>query len=306
MDQLRAGVPSVFAEAPHTSRSNRYLYVPTVDMLEAMGREGFVPVWASQSRTRVEDKRDFTKHMIRLARPGSGGALERLRARHGGAHTMLSREQGAAELMAEIVLTNSHDGSSSVQLSSGMFRYRCTNGLIVSDGEGVNFRMQHSAKWQSEIIDGTYRVIENLDGPVAESIGEMSSRTLSRPEQLLLAQTAATLRWHGEPPPLDAERLLNARRVDDREPTAWNTLNVLQENVIRGGLAYTAGEGRNRRHMHTRPVTGIDDLTRMNRGIWDAVATLTTGNRVDLAADMFSRLSSEEREALGERLRAAV
>jgi hypothetical protein len=53
--------------------------------------------------------------------------------------------------------------------------------------------------------------------------------------------------------------------------------------------------------MHTRPITGIDDLTRVNRGIWDAVATLATGNRVDLAAEMFARLSPEERGQLASR-----
>ena len=283
-EQMQRGIPAAFAEAPHDSRSARYLYVPTIQMLDAMGREGFQPVWASQSRTRNEGKRDYTKHMIRLAHTDAG-PLTKL-----------------GDTRAEIVLTNSHDGSSSVQLSAGVFRLACLNGLMVGNAT-EQYRMQHSAKWRDEIIDGTYRVIDNLAGPVTEVVGEMQSRELSRPEQILLAEHAASLRWHtGEPAPVRAEQLLSVRRSADREPTAWNTLNILQENVIRGGIGYRAtNESGTRSFRHTREVTGIDDLTRLNRGIWDSVAQLTTGNRVDLAADMFSRLSNDERAQLAMR-----
>lgn len=303
--QLERTIPAIFADAPHDSRSNRYLYVPTINMIDALGREGFQPVWASQTNPRDASRRDYAKHMVRFARPGdSETALASLRSTYGASHMIQRTDATQSPTWGEIVLTNSHDGSSSVQESSGIFRFACSNGMIASAGAGDTFRFNHSAKWSDDIIEGAYRVIDNLNGPVAEQIGAMQSRELTQPERVLLAEHASSLRWHGENnhAPIPATDLLRVRRTEDREPTAWATLNVLQENVIRGGLPYTIGEGRNRQHRHTGTVTGIDDLTRLNRGVWDAVATLTTGNRVDLAAEMFGRLSSEERQQLAMRL----
>lgn len=65
-DMLRKVAPSIFATEAHDSRSARYTYIPTVDILNGLRREGFQPVAAMQSRARDESKRDHTKHLIRL------------------------------------------------------------------------------------------------------------------------------------------------------------------------------------------------------------------------------------------------
>ena len=61
----------------------------------------------TQTRVRNEDRRDFTKHMIRLRHAGQINA------------------RGEAN---EIILLNSHDGTSSYQMLAGMFRFVCSNG----------------------------------------------------------------------------------------------------------------------------------------------------------------------------------
>jgi hypothetical protein len=58
--------PSIFATAAHESRSTRYSYIPTSLVLEGMKKEGFIPVRASQGRSRIEGKTEYTKHMIRF------------------------------------------------------------------------------------------------------------------------------------------------------------------------------------------------------------------------------------------------
>lgn len=278
-EQLAHGIPAAFAEAPHESRSNRYLYVPTVQMLDALAREGFEPVWASQSRTRDASRQEYTKHMIRFAHPSAGAMVN------------------VGDARPEVVLVNSHDGTSSVQLSAGVFRLVCSNGMIAGN-ISEQYRLQHSAKWRDEIIEGTYRVLDNLSGPVAEEVTTMAERQLTEPERVLLAEHAASLRWRDDAPPVTPAQLLTPRRTADQEATAWNTLNVLQENTVRGGIVYHPDPARPWQRRSTRPITGIDDLTRLNRGIWDAVATLATGNRVDLAREVFSRLTAEERAQL--------
>src|SRR5207342_947183 len=44
MDEMRRSLPSIFAAEPHESRSHRYVYISTEEMLERMMLGGFLPV----------------------------------------------------------------------------------------------------------------------------------------------------------------------------------------------------------------------------------------------------------------------
>ena len=69
-DQMRAAAPSIFAEGKHSSRSERYTYIPTIEVLRGLRKEGFEPFMAAQGTSRVEGKEAFTKHMIRMRHAG--------------------------------------------------------------------------------------------------------------------------------------------------------------------------------------------------------------------------------------------
>ena len=97
-DQMRAAAPSIFAQGKHASRSERYTYIPTIDVLRGLRNEGFEPFMVAQGASRVEGKAEFTKHMIRM--------------RHA------SQVNGSEA--NEIILLNSHDGTSSYQMLAGM------------------------------------------------------------------------------------------------------------------------------------------------------------------------------------------
>ena len=69
-DQMRSAAPSVFAEGKHASRSKRYTYIPTIDVLRGLRKEGFEPFMVAQGQSRVEGKAEFTRHMIRMRHGG--------------------------------------------------------------------------------------------------------------------------------------------------------------------------------------------------------------------------------------------
>ena len=69
-EELMYHVPSIFGEDRHTSRSERYAYIPTITVLENLQREGFQPFFACQTRVRDQSRREYTKHMLRLRRAG--------------------------------------------------------------------------------------------------------------------------------------------------------------------------------------------------------------------------------------------
>ena len=69
-EQLFQIAPSIFATGKHESRSDQYTYIPTSEVLAGLRKEGFQPFMVAQSKSRVEGKSAFTKHMLRLRPDG--------------------------------------------------------------------------------------------------------------------------------------------------------------------------------------------------------------------------------------------
>src|SRR6266851_3848569 len=64
--EIASAAPSEMAVSSHSSRSDRYTYIPTSEVITGMAQAGFLPFLATQSRCRDAERRDFTKHMIRF------------------------------------------------------------------------------------------------------------------------------------------------------------------------------------------------------------------------------------------------
>lgn len=249
LSQIREAAPSIFAESAHDSRSERYAYIPTAEVLEGLMNEGFQVYSVAQGGSRDAQKRDFTKHMLRLRH-----ASQELTV--GGTHN-------------EIVLVNSHDGTSSYRLMAGVFRLVCSNGMIVSENSIGDVKVAHKGNVRDLVLDGCIEILNRLP-EVSESVKEMEALRLTTAEQQVFANAALIARYGEEPAPFKAEKLLTVRRSDDARPTLWNTLNVIQENTVRGGVGYVLNsETTGRRSIRrTREVKGIDQNSNLNRALW--------------------------------------
>ncbi len=238
--------PSIFADGKHSSRSERYTYIPTIDVLRGLQKEGFEPFMVAQSKSRIEGKELYTKHMIRMR------------------HASQIQQSGEA---SEIILINSHDGASSYQMLAGMFRFACANGLVVGDVLD-DIRIPHKGNIRDEVIEGAFRVLDSFT-EVQGSAAEMKTLQLGQDEQRAFAEVALSLRFDdstvNKPAPVTADQLNSARRTEDLGDDLWTTFQRVQENVIRGGLAGRAGNGR---RLQTRAVGGIDRSLSLNRALW--------------------------------------
>lgn len=243
-DQIRALAPSVFAVEAHESRSDRYTYIPTSDILAGMRSEGFLPFAASQSRCRIAGKSDYTRHMLRFRRAGNVDAVV------------------GAEV-PEVILVNSHDGTSSYQLDAGMYRFVCANGMVVSTSSIESVRVHHKGNIRDNVIEGAYRVVSGFDNLLA-SVDSMRAVELAPPEQQALATAASLVRW-GETAPVTADTLLRPLRREDTSNDLWTTFNRIQEHTVRGGDRGRAANGARRR---TREVTGITQSVSLNKALW--------------------------------------
>ena len=259
-EQLGYYAPSVMAEGAHHSRGERYSFIPTIQVIDGLRAEGFEPYEVRQTKTRKLDKREHTTHMVRM--------------RH------VSQLSTEAEV-PEIILLNSHDGSSSYQLMAGVFRFVCSNGLIAGDIV-ENVRVRHTGNVVDNVIEGATRILHNAEEVVAR-IGEYKAIELTPAEQHAFATAAVQVRW-GEDKPVKALSLLESHRYADRGADLWTTFNRVQENLIKGGVAGRTATGR---RTTTRAVGGVSENVKLNKALWTLADTMAA-LKLDKATDEFA------------------
>ncbi|MBY0244599.1 MAG: DUF945 domain-containing protein [Sphingobacteriaceae bacterium] len=242
-DQIARVAPSIFAEHKHGSRSDRYTVIPTIEVLTALRKEGFSPFMVCQTKSRDEEKRGHAKHMIRM--------------RH---ESKIQNNQAN-----EIILLNSHDGSSSYRMIAGVFRFVCSNGMVVGD-IADDIRIRHSGDVIDNVIEGAFRVLDDFQ-LVDMHREAMQSLTLNVEEQHAFAQSALTLKYDLDtaPAPITTTDLLRPKRIEDQKTDLWTTFNRVQENMIKGGIRSRSKEGK---VSTTREVKGIDQNIKLNRALW--------------------------------------
>lgn len=260
-DEMRSRLPAIFADDKHESRSERYTYVSTMDLLRGLAKEGFRPTYATQQRTRKEGMRGHTKHLIRLRKDFELDKPEK----------------------PEVVLLNSHGGQSSVTEAGGIWRTICMNGHIIGGNSIAKITVPHKGDIVDRVIEGAYTIVQGLQ-TVAGNVEEWKALPMSRDEQKLLATGAATVRFdleEGEQSPVSLDQILQPRRYEDRRDDLWTVYNRVQENLNKGGLYGMKRDSRNRlRNLTTRPIKGINQNLALNRALWtlaEGMANLKAG-----------------------------
>ena len=258
-DAMRRIAPSIFAETAHESRSARYTYIPTIEILRGLMREGFQPMAVAQGRTRVEGKAEFTKHMIKLRRVTDLTAI--------------------GQEVPEISLINSHDGTSSYEFIAGYLRLACLNGLLVSSSVMESVKVAHKGDVLDNVIEGAFTVVNNYERANV-SKESMKAITLDSNEQRVFASAALTARFgtaeertdsetgRVTPIPMTTEQALRVVRREDTGADLWTTFNRVQETLVNGGVRHAQVTATGRRN-RTRAVTGISQNVSLNRALWE-------------------------------------
>lgn len=257
--QLKDRAPSVFATRAASKMSENYTFVSSLQAMDIMTKVGLVPVDASQRRSKSDPT--AARHLVRLAFKSD---IEKAKARKVG------------ETIPEVVLVNSHNGRSAFKLYYGLFRFVCANGLIVSDHEiGATRRHIGSAE---AILDEVENLLEQGES-VIKRVQRMQHTMLTEAQRLKFAQRALELRYLTKDQELDTAKLptiqpaqlLVPRRPEDIGLDLWHTYNVVQENMVVGGLT---GKSSNGRATHTRQLRDVRKLVAVNTGLWDLASGL--------------------------------
>jgi hypothetical protein len=252
LENLQRITPSIFTTESAASTSDKYKHISTIDVVKALMSEGFMPMKAAQNRTRKIDKAPFTKHMLRFRHVDSIPTV-------GG-------------LFPELVLVNSHDGLSSYRLMAGLYRLICSNGLVAGD-TFKEVRVRHQGNVVGNVIEGTYEVMKETK-QLLEHAEFMGSVELTHPEKTIFAEVVHQLRFDGDDSltkqAIKPEQFLKPRRYQENGKNDLFTIfNVVQENVIKGGLRGWARDEKDHvKRVSTREIKSIDQNTALNRALW--------------------------------------
>lgn len=249
LDQVKLAAPSVFAEHPRHNVSEVYKFIPTSSIVEKLYKDGFKVESAWENLIRDQSKKGFQKHIIKMVRD----------------------DLVIGDDMAQVIITNSHDRTSSFKVLAGVFRFACHNGLVVGGfASGGTFRHVEST---GNVIDAVYRVVEEVPQVVGQ-INMMKSAKISDSKAIGFAKKAAELRWGKDQKIVDPRDLLTIERMEDSENNLWTVMNVVQEHLVRGGLR-TLKPMKNGTSQRARSVEKtIDKNLELNQQIWNLAMKL--------------------------------
>lgn len=236
--------PSIFTSGHSFKRDERHYNVfKTIDVINSLREEGYYPVYARANGKRDSDIMDTRKHMVRFTHKD-----------------FIESPLAVNDERPELILTNSYDGSSSFNIMAGLFRKVCANGLMVMQHDIESARVRHIGHNIDEVISASLNVAKGLDN-VMETVNTMKGIMLNEKQRKDLAAEIAEMRFEKKNIKTP-ETLLTLRRYEDSwQPSLYNTFNVIQENMIKGGQRVT--------DRIMRPITNIDTDININQNMWN-------------------------------------
>jgi hypothetical protein len=202
-----------FIAAKHTTTaapdlSPKYSVIQTTKVYELLADYGFREDKYRQSRERNREREAFSKHVSILQRDQDCD-------QHGGFN---------------LLLVNSHNGTSSLHLEAGYFRVLCENQLGHGD---LGIKVRHTGDVLAKLERAIPQVLAQMDD--FKQLQAMLRDRLLRPDQLR-ALVSKALELRGLPvTEYNVTRLQNTRR-NEGTIRAWEQFNVIQENMVRGGM----------------------------------------------------------------------
>lgn len=251
VEQAIERAPAIATTVPHPYKGEGFVHVNTEDVIRTMVEHGWGITDVMQAKgtitTRGVNTGLYNQHIVRMRSPDYMDAQ-------------------VGDVVPEAIIRNSHDGSGCFMFMLGLWRFYCTNGLII--GETLEeLRIQHrwlDAKAIVEMVEDMWR---RQVPRVLEWRERALARNMSQEEQGVFAHRAQILRFpERSSMPFHPRELLVARRPEDEGDDLWRVYNRVQENIIKGGIEGQSEQGRLTR---TRTITGVQATVDINRSLFD-------------------------------------
>ena len=208
-------------------------YIPTLDLVTKLQNEGWRLSGVAEHRAR---NRKITNNYIQMQHPDFA----------------VQNKQGKNEAFTSITLSNSSNGAQPLQMSLGMFRQVCSNGLIAYDQHAESENIKHT-EINYRDLDRFVNTMNSKANKLLTEVNEMKHRGISMKDLRKLATEAYLLRYNNLEE-INIDDLFAVNRVEDESNDLWTVFNRIQENL-------------------THDITNMKEDIRLNQQLFKLVET---------------------------------
>ena len=245
-EQLRAKAPSLFQDQPYHEVSSKYHFIPTIDIIEQLRAENWYPVSVNEAGVKNIDKDGFQQHYVRFQHFSD----------------LINPNANVVELL----LFNSHDRSKAFTISAGIYRYVCSNGLVIADSVFESYKIKHLGDKENDVINAVANITA-IKPKLLSKISKFESITLNQNEKEAFLQSAIPLRFDEHLKLDNPNELLTPLRIEDEKDDLYTVLNILQENLLSSKVSGYNKETN--RRFTSKQITSISKDVEINKGLWD-------------------------------------
>jgi len=215
IEQIKSLAQSVFTTEKAAHLTDKYVQTPTIKVVEDLMNLG----WEVSKVQEVKARKGvgFQKHLLVFRHPD-----------------IMIKGANGDDAQPQILLTNSHDGKAAFNFRVGIFRFICSNGLVVSDADFENVSIRHMNYTFETLQAKVNEMINKLPGLV-QKINLFKSTELTEVQMQEFATKAAALRSKETVNIMD---VLKAERVEDEGNDLWAVFNRVQEKIVGGSYVY--------------------------------------------------------------------
>lgn len=226
--------------------TEKYKLAKTSEMIKTIEGLGYKMDRFVALKVRKKERQGFQKHRVIFTSPSL---------------------KATADGVPQLLLTNSHDGTSSVILQLGFFRMVCSNGLVVGDNLIQPVRVRHSGNdFDQRLIEGINFIVAQAD-KLTQSIDKMKQVKLSDAEIKSFQRDALQNRL-GDDALIDSFTI-PVQRNEDQANDLFTVMNVIQEALIRGGARVSVEQNGQRKNKAIRKVNSLTAQTDINTMLWN-------------------------------------
>lgn len=185
--------------------SDKYNHVNTTTIINKLQHFGWTVQKTVETKVRKQERQGYQKHFVTLVHDD-----------------LIIDDQNKLTLL----IVNSHDGSSSLQFKSGIFRLVCSNGLIVGNSF-LDYRIRHTAK---NIDEELYYMLQRLRDSAVKL--NLLIKKMQNTEPKNFIDLVKDEFYKGE-------RVINldkCQRYGDRGQDLYTIFNRAQENILKGNV----------------------------------------------------------------------
>lgn len=250
LEELRETCPTIFTKKGSEETSSKYTHIPTENVIRDMETLGWFVVDAKQVNTRAAAKQGFQKHLVVFRNPD------------------MKIERNGDTVFPQVLMTNSHNGKSSFQFETGIYRMVCENGLVIATEQFDKLSIRHMGYNYDTLKETINTIVSKLDLTV-ESMNKMVNTQLQEDKILELAERLLNARVEGTNNTIDhiaVDEVNLSQRKEDTDASLWSSFNRIQENIMEGNFKYKTKNGKLR---FARPVKNFQQDVELNKKMFN-------------------------------------